>query len=393
MKRLLCLILAGSILGWLLAPQWNSFDRMAERRSLALHRPAKELVVGVCWPFESTQDGMGDGLKLAQEEINSQGLTGGPKIRLVLRDNHDDIERARKIALEFANTPQMSAVLGYYDDSLARKAAGIYDSSQLLYMLLGTNTTSLTASGSRYVIRTIAASDKIARSLAQMAVDRKYARYAVIWEDGAYGEDLAFQFRVAMDGLHAPVAYGRSYRRDQPDFRLMVNELKGIQADFVFFAGMEPWAGDFIRMARGVGLKLPILGAFSDTPQMRKRAGAAIEDAMYFDFYNPWGQSPENLAFVAKFRARFGRNPDAMAAQGYDGLHLLARAARTTSSRDCLDLAYAIRYMEPWTGANGTYHFNAQGEMDDKPIYLMQYQHGQAVMIQEGQRTTAPIIH
>ena len=86
--------------------------------------------------------------------------------------------------------------------------------------------------------------------------------------------------------MNAQMVYQWSYSRERADFRLPVNELKGIDADVIFFAGLEPWAGDFLRSARGVGLTTPIIGAFSDTPEMRKRAGQALEGAMYFDMYN-----------------------------------------------------------------------------------------------------------
>ena len=167
----------------------------------------------------------------------------------------------------------MSAVLGYYDDSTAIKASVMYESSRLLHLIVGANNTAMTALGFKYIVRTIVSSDKIARSLARLSVDRGHRKFALIWEEDAYGEDLAYQLRVALDALDAQLVYQWSYSRERADFRMPVNELKGIDADIIFFAGLEPWAGDFLRMARGVGIKTEIMGAFSDTPEMRERAG------------------------------------------------------------------------------------------------------------------------
>ena len=390
MKRVVLVAMAAGLLWFALRPQWRSFERMGERRFQALSLPSKEILVGVCWPFSVNRDGMADGLQLAREEINAGGLTGGSPIRLVPRDDQFDWERAKSIAIEFSDTPDMSAVLGYYDDSAAIKASVMYETSRLLHLIVGANNTAMTAHGARYIVRTIVSSDKIARSLARMSVDRGYRKFALIWEEDAYGEDLAYQFRVGLDALDAQLVYQWSYSRERADFRLPVNELKGLDADVVFFAGLEPWAGDFLRTARGVGIKTPILGAFSDTPEMRERAGPAIEGAMFFDMYDVDSPSPENRAFVRKFRARFGRNPDAWAAQGYDALHILAKAMRSTGSRNSLDLAYAIRFMDPWDGANGRYKFDGQGEMEDKPIFLNAFRNGTPVTIQESRPVAAP---
>ena len=211
----------------------------------------------------------------------------------------------------------------------------------------------------------------------------------MLWEEGAYGEDLAYQYRVELDAMNAQVVYQWSYSRERADFRVPVNELKGVDADIIFFAGLEPWAGDFVRMARGVGVKTPILGAFSDTPEMRDRAGPGLEGAMYFDLYNVDSPSPENQAFVRKFRKRYARNPDTWAAQGYDALRILAKAVRFTGSGNPLDLSYAIRFMDPWEGANGRYKFDGRGELEDKPHFPQVFRNGTPVTIQESHPVSA----
>lgn len=391
MKRLLLLALAAGLLWFVLSPQWRSFERMGERRFEALSRPSKEVLVGVCWPFSVNRDGMADGLQLARDEINAGGLAGGLQIRLVMRDDDFDGAKAKSIAIEFSDNPNMSAVLGYYDDSTAIKASVMYESSRLLHLMVGSNDTAMTAFGYKYIVRTIVSSDKIARSLARLLVDRGHQKFALVWEEDAYGEDLAYRLRVALDALDAQLVYQWPYSRDRADFRMPVNELKGIDADIIFFAGLEPWAGDFLRIARGVGIKTEIMGAFSDTPEMRKRAGGALEGAMYYAEYNAGSPSPENQAFVRKFRARYARSPDAWAAQGYDALQILAKAIQSTGSRNPLDLAYAIRFMDPWQGANGRYKFNSQGEMEDKSIFLNVFRNGTPVTISESRPVAVPL--
>jgi branched-chain amino acid transport system substrate-binding protein len=392
MKKLLYLALLAGLLVYILWPQWRSLDAMGERRFQALSQPPKEILVGICWPFASNQDGMADGLQLAREEINTGGLAGGIPVRLVLRDDGFDWEKAKRIALEFSDNPDMSAVLGYYDDSEAIKASTIYESSRLLHLIVGANNTAMTATGFNYIVRTILSSDKIARSLASMSIERGHRKVALIWEEGGFGEDLAYQYEVSLDALNEPLVYEWSYARERADFRPPVGELRGVDADLIFFAGLEPWAGDFLRMARGVGIKTEIIGAFSDTPEMRARAGRGLEGAMYFDFYNPDSPGPENQAFVRKFRARYGRKPDTWAAQGYDALRILANAVRATGSANPLDLSYAIRYMDAWEGANGRYKFDGTGELEGKPLFLNVFRNGVPVIIQESVPGPAPLV-
>ena len=104
---------------------------------------------------------------------------------------------------------------------------------------------------------------------------------------------------------------------------------------------------------------------------------------MYYSEYDVDSPIAENQAFVAKFRARYGRDPDTWAAQGYDALRILARAVRATRSGHPLDLSYAIRFMDAWEGANGRYQFDARGELEDKPIFLKVFRNGMPMTIQE----------
>jgi len=391
MRITLIVVFTAGLLAYALGPQFRSIDRMGERRLETLNRLPEELLVGICWPFSVNHDGLAQGLQLAREEINAGGLAGIP-VRLVLRDDKFDGNKVKDIALEFASNPEMSAVLGYYDDDAAIRASTIYEPARMLNLIVGANATSMTARRFQYVVRTTLSSEKIARSLAKMLVGRGYKNYALIWEEDAYGEDLAYQFNVGLNSFDTRVVYEWSYSRQRADFRLSVNELKGVHADVVLFAGLEPWAGDFLREARRVGLKTDIVGAFSNTPEMRKRAGSALEGSMYFEIYDAASATPENQAFVRKFRDRFQKDPDAWAAQGYDALHLLARAARSSRSANPLDLAYALRFMSAWEGANGRYHFDARGEMDEKPIYLNLFRNGVPVTIARSGADPAPAI-
>jgi branched-chain amino acid transport system substrate-binding protein len=104
---------------------------------------------------------------------------------------------------------------------------------------------------------------------------------------------------------------------------------------------------------------------------------------MYFDFYSAALSTPQNQAFVRKFRARYGKDPDTFAAQGYDSLHILANAVQATGSANPLDLSYAIRFMDRWEGANGSYKFDGRGELEDKPIFLNVLRNGTPVTILE----------
>ena len=379
MKRM---ILAAGILLLLLymVSNWVSLRQSSEIRAWMASRPSSEILVGVAWPFAANQDGMDEGLLLAREEINARGLMG-KRIRLEMRDDRGEREESRKLAIEFARNPNMVATIGYYDDKFAVRASAIFEESRLLHIVAGANNTYMTTHGFRYLIRSVLASERIGRSLARMCTERGYRNFAIVAEEGAFGEDLAYQTGTGLDMMNGRVGYVSMYVPGTVDFRDTVNELRAAAPDVVLFLGLETESALFIRAARTMGLRTPIVGAFSDTPEMHALAGPALEGVMFYEIYDVTSPTPQNQAFVASYRRRFGKDPEAYAAQGYDALRILARAVETTRSTNPLDLAYAIRYMDRWEGANGPYKFDPTGELEDKDIFLKVYRGGKAVIV------------
>jgi branched-chain amino acid transport system substrate-binding protein len=359
---------------------YTSLQQAAQLRASMDGAGSDEILVGVSWPFSDNQDGMDEGLILAQEEINARGVAG-KHIRLLMRDDHLDRDTSREIAVEFARNPRISAVIGFYDDNLAVPASAVLEESHLLHIVAGANNTYMTSHGFRYLVRTVLSSEQVGRRLALLGVQHGYRKFATIAEGGAFGEDLAYQTGVFLDAMDARMVYQASYVPGKVDFRRTVDELKEIDADVILFLGLEREGATFIKTARSLGLKTAIVGSFSDTPEMHAIAGDKLEGVMYYDVYDADSPTPENRTFVAKFRRRFGRVPDSYAAQGYDALHILANAVRATGSVNSLDLAYAIRYMDRWEGANGSYKFDSTGELEDKRIYLKVYRGGKPTVI------------
>lgn len=375
MRRMIKLLLAAALLAAILATihHWRSPARMGELRAENLTQPGGDVLVGVSWPFAQDHDGLADGMHLAQDEINAEG---GPQVRLVRPTHHPVWNGTRRIAMEFARDTDMSAVIGYHDDSDAIRASSIYESSRLLHLVIGATSTALTDHGNPYVLHTLVGADKVARSLAQAEGGQ---RYAVVWEKDGQWDSLVAAYKVAQDTRGADLAFQYAYSRSHADFRHAVIELKTSPAQVVLFVGDESAAGDFIARANAAGLPQTIICACANTPAIRTLAGAGAGRILLLDFYDENAGSAGNRQFVTRFKARYGRAPDTWAAQGYDALKLLALAVRTTGSRLPDDLALALRHQPPWEGANGVLQFDENGELADKPVYLKRYRNGTLV--------------
>ncbi|GAA0544057.1 branched-chain amino acid transport system substrate-binding protein [Rhizomicrobium palustre] len=382
MKKLLFWAVGLGALLLLLTPQWQSPAKMGEHRFAYLEKHHDVLVVGVSWPIAEEGPGLINGLELARDELNARRLPGHPPIRLIIRDDKNDWKIARKIALEFANTPEMSAVIGYYEDGIGIRASEILEASRLLHFVVNANNRAMTSHGYKYIVRTVQATDQISRFLAiSSPMGRKPQKYAMVWEGDAYGQDIAYQYRIAQDALGSEMVYQAPYPAGRPDFRVAVNQLKGIKADVIMFSsGNDANTAAFLRKARAVGITTPILVAcdrssdFSDIPE------AALQNTTFIRLYNVAAGTPPNRKFVSTYRARYGYDPDTSAAQGYDALQILAEAVRVSGTLNPLDLAFTVRYKPVWVVANGEYRFDSNGELKEKPLFMERHEGGRVLV-------------
>src|ERR1035441_2525471 len=264
---------------------WVSLRQSSEIRAWMTSRPSSEILVGVAWPFAANQDGMDEGLLLARDEINARGLMG-KRIRLEMRDDRGNRERSRQIAIDFARNPNMVATIGYYDDKFAVRASAIFEESHLLHIVTGANNTYMTTHGFRYLIRSVLASERIGRSLARMCTERGYRNFAIVAEEGAFGEDLAYQTGTGLDMMNGRVGYVSMYVPGTVDFRDTVNELRAAAPDVVLFLGLET----------------------ESALEMHAVAGPALEGVMFYEIYDVTSPTPQNQAFVASYRHRFGKD-------------------------------------------------------------------------------------
>jgi branched-chain amino acid transport system substrate-binding protein len=192
----------------------------------------------------------------------------------------------------------------------------------------------------------------------------------MVWEGDAYGQDIAYQYRIAQDALGSELVYQAPYPAGRPDFRLAVNQLKGIKADVIMFSsGNDANTAAFLRQARRVGISTPILVACDRSSDFADLTGTALRNTTFIRLYNVAAATPQNRKFVAAFRARYGRLPDTSAVQGYDALRILAGAVRMSGTLNPLDLAFAVRYKPVWVGANGEYRFDGNGELKEKGLF------------------------
>ena len=81
-------------------------------------------------------------------------------------------------------------------------------------------------------------------------------------------------------------------------------------------------------------------------------------------------------AFRTTFKARYGRDIDQAAFQGYDALMVLAKAIEAAQSVRGADIAAALKAADEWNEAAGPYRFDESGNIVGRTLTVKRAERG-----------------
>jgi branched-chain amino acid transport system substrate-binding protein len=155
------------------------------------------------------------------------------------------------------------------------------------------------------------------------------------------------------------VAY-ESYGKDDVDFSALLTKVKASGADVLFLPDYYNKVGLIARQARERGIQATMIGPDGwDSPDLVKVAGASIEGAYFSNHYSPDDTRPEVVAWVKKYKEKFGQTPDALGTLAYDGTNLMLEAIRKANSDDPGKIRDALASIKGFKGVTG------EAAMDD----------------------------
>lgn len=361
-------------------------QQRAERQAAA----TGDITVALAWPLKSSKATLAQGARLAADELNAAGgILGGRKIRLLLKDDAGSLKTGRQVAQEIANDIDVAAVIGHLNTYITAPASLMYERAGLVMITPGASGQKITEQGNQLIFRSLAGNRDQGQQIGNYAASQGYRRVAIYYIKNDYGVDLANCFEQRARQLGITVVDRRSYDMGGDDHSTPLgNWASFLKIDAIFLAGSLPESGQIMREIRGAGLNVPVFGgAGLDSPELIKLGGASVEGTVVFSLFNPNDPRPDVLAFVQRYRARFGTLPDATAAQGYDTLKLLAHAMDAAHSTVPAKVADALHAIKGWHGVTGVHTFDDKGDLVAKSLAKVVVRDGKFVYF----ATTPPV--
>lgn len=354
----------------------------ASARTIRAQQGHGDVVVGAAWPWSTrTNVRYGQGLDMAVDEVNAGGGIDGRRLVLRRVDDHESVNDGRMAAQQLGEDPDVVAVIGHLQSFVTVPAAAIYDAAGLVLLAPTATDPELTRRGSDRVFRMTFTDSAVGRHMADVATGRGYRRIGIYYIRNAYGRELANAFEERAVAVGASIlargSYDASGAVSGQTFEPVLREWAGLNLDAIFLAGEVPSAAVFVAEARREGVRLPIIGGDAlGSPDLARIAGPAAEGALVASAFHPDEPRAEAQRFRTAFHKRFGVDPDAGSALGYDAVGVLVAAMRQAHSTVPAAVAAALHSRTRWEGVTGQLAFDGHGDLIGVPVVTMIVRNG-----------------
>ncbi|MEK0429130.1 MAG: hypothetical protein RL001_1657 [Pseudomonadota bacterium] len=308
---------------------------------------AQTVRIGLSGPFTGGSSPMGEsmrnGVRLAVDEINSAGGIQGVPVELIERDDTANEKIGAKIAEELTRS-KVVATIGIVNTGVGLASIDQYQRARIPLVIAVSTGPVLTrkfappAAAANYIFRVSPTLDLEARVLAADLKKKSMMRVALLADNTPYGDSgaTAFAEHARLAGLDLVSQF--RFKIGESDMSSLIKNARAAGAQAIVGWGIGPELAAIAKAMRAAGWRAPLMGSW--TLSMRNfidLAGAAGDGAlMPQTFIQDAGSTAKNsflLAYRRMFRTELIPSPMS-AAQGYDGMHLLAHAIRQARSID-----------------------------------------------------------
>jgi branched-chain amino acid transport system substrate-binding protein len=295
------------------------------------------------------------GVKLAAEEINNAGGVFGRKIRLIIEDDTGRAEEAASVVTKLITRDGVIGVIGENSSNQSLAAAPICQAAKVPMISPSSTNPNVTKKGD-YIFRVCFTDPYQDKALAIFVRNNLGVANVGILKDNKndYSVGLAEFFSSAFTQLGGKIVAEQSYSGGDTEFRPQLTAIKSAKPQVLFIPGFYTDVGQIAIQARDLGISIPMVGGDGwDSPTVIAIGGKAVDGCYFSDHYFVGEPRPAVERFVGEIRKRYGRNPDANAALGYDALRIFAAAIQRSGSLDRKAIRDQIATTRDYQGVSG----------------------------------------
>lgn len=296
-----------------------------------------------------------EGIRLAIDEANAAGGIHGKKIKLITMDDQGKAEEAASVVTRLIEQEKVVALLGEVASSRSLAAAPIAQSKKIPMLTPSSTNPKVTQVGD-YIFRACFIDPFQGTVMAKFAAENlKYKKVAILRDvKSDYSVGLADFFASKFKELGGEIVADVSYQGSDVDFKAQLTQLKSKNPEALFVPGYYTEVGLIARQARELGIKATLLGGDGwDSPKLSEIGKTAINGAYFSNHYSTESKEPAAIEFMAKYREKYGKQPDGLSSVAYDATKMLLKAIASAPEAKPEAIRDQLAAIKEFQGATG----------------------------------------
>ncbi|HQQ64374.1 MAG TPA: branched-chain amino acid ABC transporter substrate-binding protein [Pseudomonadales bacterium] len=339
--------------------------------------------IGHAGPLTGAQGHLGkdneNGVRLAVDELNAENVTIGDKIahfELLSEDDMADPRTATQVAQKLVDSG-ISVVIGHMNSGTSIPASKIYHDSGIVQISPSATAIAYTAQNFPGAMRVMANDSQQGAQLAHYAVEKLgMKKIAIIDDRTAYGQGLADVFEITAVSLGATVVKHEFTTDKSSDFNAILTNIKGTDAQLLFYGGMDAQAAPMLKQMHDLGLPLTLMGGDGlRTAEFLKLVGNDGNGVIGSLPGIPVANMQNGPAFQKKFEARFGVI-QLYAPYAYDATRMVVAAMHEAGSAEPSRFLPVLQNMH-YQGVTANIAFDNKGDLADSAVSLYKAVNGE----------------
>ncbi len=305
-----------------------------------------------------------NGVRLAEEDLNAEYSGKGYKIGINVIDDKAVYETGVEMATIVAEDPGVTAVFNLQNFDVSKTTSDILTASGKIVFFPYGAYDSLFKGDDPNVFCGVPSFADLGGAMAQYAVEKGFKRVAVYHNGKQSQEELVTAFELALINTGVKIIDYVPSIASSSEFNSIYMRWQALGADCVVISqyGLER-AFEVLKLLRVKDATIPVIGE----PIFNRANALAVHRDIAEGMAAPSTLMIESSSrldgFNAKYRAKYGKEADIWAVQGYDMARLVVDTAIKHDTADPAVIAAALHEMESYQGVGRQISFNAGGSM------------------------------
>jgi len=304
------------------------------------------IAIGTIMPISGPVSAYGiqsrDATQMAIDEINAAGGILGKQLTLYVEDDEATPEKTVNAFNKLVTQKKIVALVGGLTSNCTLSITAEAQKRKVVLVTPSSTNDTVTSAGN-FIFRACYNDSFQGQVMAKFAYENLSAKTAAVIFDNTndYSKGLKDSFVAAFEKLGGTMVANESYAKGDQDFAAQLTKIDGESPDVLFVPDYYSTVSLVAKQARSAGIDVPMLGA-DGWDEIANNAGDEVLGCFYSNHYSPDANDQEVKDFVAKFKAKYNVDPNALAALAYDATYMIADAIKLAGSTDAAKIQAAM---------------------------------------------------